>query len=73
MVGASEDQEKGTQPTAEEPHAWVATKLDYSDSMTIPVFKGCLCADPGRLSVETDINQQRKTHQCYTATLYSEM
>lgn len=37
--------------------------LDFSASTTIPPFKGCLWADPGSQSVETDINQHRKAHQ----------
>lgn len=63
MVGASKGQAKGTQPTAGEPHTWVAIELDFSANMTIPAFKGCLWSDPGSIWVETDINQHRKTHQ----------
>ena len=46
--------------------------LDSSASTTIPSFKGCLWAEPGRPSVEPDINQQRKAHRTHSTTQYSE-
>lgn len=69
MVGASEGQAKGTQPTEAIRTLGWQYSLDFSASTTIPPFKGCFWADPGSPSVETHINQHSKNDNTLNCTI----